>query len=90
MAIARGGVDTVTIGSAASELGVTKGSFYWHFDNREALIAAAIRLWVERSTDAVLVQLDREPSPERRVRKALALGFEHGPSDRVESRCWRA
>ena len=27
----------------AKRLGATKGSFYWHFDNRDALIAATAR-----------------------------------------------
>ena len=29
-------------------LGMTKGSFYWHFKNRDALVAAALQLWERR------------------------------------------
>ena len=41
-AMARGGVAAVAVEPLARALGVTKGSFYWHFKNRDALIAAAL------------------------------------------------
>ena len=37
-AIARGGIAAVAVESIAADLGATKGSFYWHFKNRDALI----------------------------------------------------
>ena len=41
------GVPAVAVESLAKRLGVTKGSFYWHFANREALIDAALARWEE-------------------------------------------
>ena len=38
-ALAAGGPDAVRIESLARALGVTKGGFYWHFDDRRALLA---------------------------------------------------
>ena len=35
----------VAVEPLARRLGVTKGSFYWHFANREALVAAAVTRW---------------------------------------------
>ena len=44
-AIASGGVGSVSIERLAVELGATKGSFYWHFKDRKALIEAALKAW---------------------------------------------
>ncbi len=38
-------MNAVAVEPLARRLGVTKGSFYWHFDNREALVAGAITRW---------------------------------------------
>jgi AcrR family transcriptional regulator len=65
-AIARGGVSAVAVEPLAKELGVTKGSFYWHFPNREALLDAALELWERRETEAVLDKVRRE-DPRRRI-----------------------
>jgi AcrR family transcriptional regulator len=83
-AIARGGVDAVAVEPIAAELGATKGSFYWHFTNRDALIQAALDRWEREGTDAVIDDLTREPDPGRRLRKVLAAAFERGPADRAE------
>src|SRR5260370_1248821 len=42
-AIADGGLAAVGVEPLAARLGATKGSFYWHFENRDALLEAAIR-----------------------------------------------
>jgi AcrR family transcriptional regulator len=66
-AIARGGVSAVAVEPLAKELGVTKGSFYWHFSNREALLDAALELWERRETEAVLDKVRREKDPRLRI-----------------------
>lgn len=43
--IAEEGVDALAVEALARRLGVTKGSFYWHFKNREALLQAALNRW---------------------------------------------
>ena len=83
-AIARGGVDAVAVETVAAELGATKGSFYWHFKNRDALIQAALDLWEQRGTEAVIEEFEREPDPAIRLKKILEAGFEVGPTDRAE------
>ena len=42
------GIDAVRIDEIVAEVGVTKGSLYWHFDDREALIKAAIAEHIRR------------------------------------------
>jgi AcrR family transcriptional regulator len=83
-AIARGGVDAVAVETVAADLGATKGSFYWHFKNRDALIQAALDKWEQRRTEAVIEEFEREPDPAVRLKKILEAGFESGPADRAE------
>jgi len=47
------GIDAVRITRLADDLGVTRGSFYWHFANRADLIDALVRFWKDKNTAAV-------------------------------------
>jgi AcrR family transcriptional regulator len=82
--IARAGIDAVSVESIAAELAATKGSFYWHFKNRDALIEAALELWGRRRTEGTIEILELEPDPAKRLRMLLDAAFEHGPDDRAE------
>lgn len=46
------GIDAVRITRLADDLQVTRGSFYWHFDNREDLIGALVDFWQRKNTPA--------------------------------------
>lgn len=43
--LASHGVDSVRVEVLARDLGVSKGSFYWHFQNRGALLEEMLALW---------------------------------------------
>ncbi len=47
------GIEAVRITRLADELGVTRGSFYWHFANREELIDALVEFWQGKNTPAI-------------------------------------
>ena len=47
------GIDAVRITRLARDLGVTRGSFYWHFRNREDLIDALVSYWKDKNTEAI-------------------------------------
>jgi AcrR family transcriptional regulator len=83
-AIARGGVSAVAVETVAATLDATKGSFYWHFKNRDALIQAALDRWERRGTESVIEELEREPDPAKRLRTLLEAALELGPANRVE------
>src|SRR3954454_25212776 len=74
-ALARGGLSAVAVEPLAKELGATKGSFYWHFADRSALIAAALALWEQRDTDAIIAAVDRADDATARLRNLLRLVF---------------
>jgi AcrR family transcriptional regulator len=65
-ALETGGVPAVSVEPIAARLGVTKGSFYWHFKDRRELLAAALKQW-ESSTPALIEQLDAIEDPRRRL-----------------------
>ncbi len=45
IALGEGGVEAVRVERLARKLGVTKGSFYWHFKDRQDLINALLDRW---------------------------------------------
>ena len=52
--LAAEGVEAVRITRLAERLGVTRGSFYWHFKHRDDLLAALIKAWEKRNTGAMI------------------------------------
>src|SRR3954454_17829931 len=67
-AMGEGGLAAVAVEPLAARLGATKGSFYWHFANLEALIEAALSLWEQRFTEATIAAVAAEPDPAARLR----------------------
>jgi AcrR family transcriptional regulator len=57
-AIAEAGLAGVAVMPLAKRLGATKGSFYWHFPNREALVEAALADWEQSHTAAVIAEIE--------------------------------
>jgi AcrR family transcriptional regulator len=86
-ALARGGIAAVAVEPIAASLGTTKGSFYWHFTSRDALLEAALQLWERTETDDVIALVETEPDMLRRLRMLLAVALGAGielPGARVE------
>lgn len=48
------GVSAVKVLPLANRLGVTTGSFYWHFKNRDALLEELLEAWETRNTRAIV------------------------------------
>ena len=74
-ALARGGLAAVAVEPLAKTLGTTKGSFYWHFADRNALLAATLELWEERDTVRVIANIGGTKDTETRLRNLLHLAF---------------
>jgi AcrR family transcriptional regulator len=75
-ALAAGGPDAVRIEVLAQALGVTKGGFYGHFADRQALLEEMLDSWERMSTDDVLERVERHGGDVRtKIRLAGALTF---------------
>jgi AcrR family transcriptional regulator len=51
----------VRIEALATALGVTKGGFYWHFTDRQALLEEMLDAWERVVVDEVIDQVESEP-----------------------------
>ena len=74
--IAEQGVASVAVEPLARRLGVTKGSFYWHFPSRDALLQAALERWEIVEQEEVFGSLEKVADPRERLR-ALFLVVAH-------------
>jgi len=66
-ALAQDGLGAVAIDPLARRLGATKGSFYWHFANRDELIAAVLERWEQRDTIELVAEIDKIEDPRERL-----------------------
>jgi AcrR family transcriptional regulator len=74
--LGEGGIDAVRVDPLAKRLGVTRGSFYWHFKDREALHKAMLKQWRKVATYQVGDRIEREaPDAGERLRRTLALPY---------------
>jgi AcrR family transcriptional regulator len=62
--LAESGVEAVRVEPLAKRMRVTKGSFYWHFKDRNDLLEALLAEWVEIDTHSIIErvnQIDADP-----------------------------
>jgi AcrR family transcriptional regulator len=84
-AIADGGLAAVAVVPLAERLGATKGSFYWHFPGREALVEAALAAWEQTTTSAVIEEVDAtSQDPREQLRLLFKRVTELAARDRIE------
>jgi AcrR family transcriptional regulator len=72
-ALAERGIDAVRVEPLAKALQVTKGSFYWHFADRRALIDAMLSQWSEGRIIAIREQTAQAPDPALALRRLIDL-----------------
>jgi AcrR family transcriptional regulator len=70
------GIDHVRVDTLAGQLGVTRGSFYWHFRDREDLLRRVLQAWAERSTAQLTRRLESaRDDPREQLRDVISLPF---------------
>jgi AcrR family transcriptional regulator len=74
-ALAVSGLASLSVERLATELGATKGSFYWHFKDRSALIEATLTEWEHRDTDQLIERASTMKDPRERLRWLFSVVF---------------
>ncbi len=69
--LAAGGVEAVKVERLAADLGVSKGSFYWHFKDRGDLLGALLAYWESTETSSLIEEVAHLATPRARL-EALA------------------
>ncbi|MFJ6672589.1 TetR/AcrR family transcriptional regulator [Actinosynnema sp. NPDC091369] len=83
-ALAEGGVAAVAVEPLAARIGATKGSAYWHFPNREALLKATLERWEREHTEAVIELVESAAQPLEKLRLLFATVLEDVGHSAVE------
>ncbi len=65
--IAEQGVSALAVEPLSRRLGVTKGSFYWHYKNRQALLERALARWERIDTENVIDRVIKKATPAERL-----------------------
>ncbi len=68
------GIGRVSIVRIARDLGVTSGSFYWHFKDRNDLLRSLLDFWVHSQTEAFFEKVEQfEGTPAERLLKLMEM-----------------
>ncbi|BBA38238.1 MULTISPECIES: TetR/AcrR family transcriptional regulator [Burkholderia] len=71
-------VDAVRVEVLSKNLGVTRGSFYWHFKDRDDLLSHLLTWWRDTATEQIIDRFEKRNVKARQLlRDLLALPF-HG------------
>jgi AcrR family transcriptional regulator len=72
----------------AKGLGVTRGSFYWHFEDLDAFKRDLIAHWTDRTTEELMRAVVREGDAEAQLRGMLRRAFRSGAALERAVRAW--
>lgn len=81
-ALRRGGIDGVRVERLATDLGVSRGSFYWHFANRGELLDLILARWEEETAWLVAGASEAGTPRERALRFFELANMSPYPPDR--------
>jgi len=90
--VAKKGGAKLRIDKLVDGLGVTKGSFYWHFKDREDFVQSLVAFWAEHTTGQVMERTDQVQGDAReRLWSVMQIIFTEG-LDKYElpMRAWAA
>ncbi|MDD2610390.1 MAG: TetR/AcrR family transcriptional regulator [Giesbergeria sp.] len=67
-------IDAVRVDVLAKVLKVTRGSFYWHFKDRNDLLERVLQRWRDAATEQIIERFEKTP-PLQRIGEFLTLPF---------------
>lgn len=72
----------------AKSLGVSRGSFYWHFHDVEDYRSAVLERWRQVASEGVIENLDRFADPTAALRDLIGRAFRGTPRLEAAMRSW--
>ncbi|MBQ0820802.1 TetR/AcrR family transcriptional regulator [Microvirga sp. HBU67558] len=88
--LANDGPGALKVGPMAAKLNVSRGSFYWHFQDIEDFRSELLQHWQGTSTDEIIDALDARPSDPDRLKDLLHQAFGRQPRLDRAVRSWAA
>ena len=85
-ALAKSGFSNLKADTLAHRLGVSRGSFYWHFADVPAFHAALLRRWREIALENIITEV--ESAPDDRLEALLCRAFAGGSGIERAVRAW--
>jgi AcrR family transcriptional regulator len=86
--LAREGLPALKADVLARKLGVSRGSFYWHFAELGTFYARVIEHWRQVATEAIIAGLERYDTREQRLDMLLRGAFGHSALLEIRMRAW--
>ncbi|MDQ8729060.1 TetR/AcrR family transcriptional regulator [Bradyrhizobium sp. LHD-71] len=79
------GIEAVRVEPLAVTLGVTKGSFYWHFKDRDALHLAMLEAWRTGTTANAIERVEKESAGKgERLKRLISMAAKNTKLARLE------
>lgn len=75
------GIEAVQITTLSRRMGMTRGSFYWHFDNREDLLAALVEEWRARNTGVMVEAIANTATLDDGILSLFSVWVDHSRFD---------
>ena len=83
--LSREGSGKLRVQGLSEALGVSKGSFYWHFKDRAEFLRAIVEFWSERYTKKVITAAEASGAEGLEcLRMVLGFKMEVFPHERIE------
>ena len=81
-AVVDGGFDQLRVVALAQTLGVTRGSFYWHFADHADLVKVLLARWQQREiAEDLRIQAEASDDPQADLLRLLDLALARGGAD---------
>ena len=81
-AVVDGGFDQLRVVALAQTLGVTRGSFYWHFADHADLVKVLLARWQQREiAEGLRIQAESSEDPQADLLRLLDLALARGGAD---------
>lgn len=78
------GIDSVRVDVLAKILGVTRGSFYWHFRDRDDLLKSVLKAWRDAATEQLIERFERKTTdPRVLIKELISLPFRGRSAERA-------